>query len=108
MISILYQNNVTGDAFDVTTLCAGAKWSTKRSGSPASLELTVIVDDSVTWTHGGIVALKDGKTGIFYGYVVKIRQKETDRVEVTAYDQTWYLKKNKETYVFTGNGPIKS
>lgn len=102
MISILYQNNVTGDAFDVTTLCAGAKWSTKRSGSPASLELTVIVDDSVTWTHGGIVALKDGKTGIFYGYVVKIRQKETDRVEVTAYDQTWYLKKNKETYVFTG------
>lgn len=50
----------------------------------------------------GIVALKDGKTGIFYGYVVKIRQKETDRVEVTAYDQTWYLKKNKETYVFTG------
>lgn len=102
MITILYQNNVTGDAFDVTTLCAGAKWSTKRSGSPASLELTVIVDDSVTWTHGGIVALKDGKTGIFYGYVVKIRQKETDRVEVTAYDQTWYLKKNKETYVFTG------
>ena len=102
MISILYQNNVTGDAFDVTMLCAGAKWSTKRSGSPASLELTVIVDDSVTWTHGGIVALKDGKTGIFYGYVVKIRQKETDRVEVTAYDQTWYLKKNKETYVFTG------
>ena len=102
MISILYQNNVTGDAFDVTTLCAGAKWSTKRSGSTASLELTVIVDDSVTWTHGGIVALKDGKTGIFYGYVVKIRQKETDRVEVTAYDQTWYLKKNKETYVFTG------
>ena len=86
MISILYQNNVTGDAFDVTTLCAGAKWSTKRSGSPASLALSVIVDDSVTWTHGGIVALKDGKTGIFYGYVVKIRQKETDRVEVTAYD----------------------
>ena len=102
MISILYQNNVTGDAFDVTTLCAGAKWSTKRSGSPASLELTVIVDDSVTWTHGGIVALKDGNTGIFYGYVVKIRQKETGQVEVTAYDQTWYLKKNKETYVFTG------
>lgn len=102
MISILYQNNATGDAFDITTLCAGAKWSTKRSGFPASLELTVIVDDSVVWNHGGIVALKDGNTGIFYGYVVKIRQKETGQVEVTAYDQTWYLKKNKETYVFTG------
>jgi len=39
----------------------------------------------VTVDRRGIVALKDGKTGIFYGYVVKIRQKETDRVEVTAY-----------------------
>lgn len=80
MISILYQNNVTGDAFDVTTLCAGAKWSTKRSGSPASLELTMIADDAVVWTHGGIVALKDDDTGIFYGYVVKIGQDETDQV----------------------------
>ena len=102
MISILYQNNVTGDAFDVTMLCAGAKWSTKRSGSPASLELTMIADAAVVWTHGGIVAVKDDDTGIFYGYVVKIGQDETDQVTITAYDQTWYLKKNKETYVFNG------
>ena len=101
-MTILYQNNATGDAFDVTTLCAGAKWSTKRSGSPASLELTMIADDAVVWNHGGIVALKEGDTGIFYGYVVKIGQDETDQVTITAYDQTWYLKKNKETYVFAG------
>lgn len=101
-VSILYQNNVTGDAFDITTLTAGAKWSTKRSGSPASLELTVIADDAVVWTHGGIVAVKDGNDGLFYGYVVKISQNEKDQVAITAYDQTWYLKKNKETYVFTG------
>lgn len=101
-ISILYQNNVTGDAFDVTPLTAGAKWSTKRSGSPASLELTVIADDAVVWTHGGIVAVKDGNDGLFYGYVVKISQNEKDQVAITAYDQTWYLKKNKETYVFNG------
>lgn len=101
-ISILYQNNITGDAFDVTTLVSGAKWSTKRSGSPASLDLTAIVDDAVVWTHGGIVILKDGDTGYFYGYVVKIGQNEKGQVTITAYDQTWYLKKNKETYVFTG------
>lgn len=101
-ISVLYQNNVTGDAFDVTTLCAAAKWSTKRSGSPASLELTLIVDDAVAWVHGGIVAVKNGAEGLFYGYVVKIGQNEKDQVTITAYDQTWYLKKNKETYVFNG------
>lgn len=101
-ISILYQNNENGDAFDVTTLATAAKWSTKRSGSPASLELTFVEYASVKWTHGGIVAMKDGSTGLFYGYVVKISYDEKEQVKVTAYDQTWYLKKNKETYVFTG------
>lgn len=101
-ISIFYQNNVVGDAFDITSLCAAAKWSTKRSGSPASLELTVIANIEVVWSHGGIIALKDGNNGLFYGYVVKISQNEKDQVVVTAYDQTWYLKKNKETYVFNG------
>lgn len=101
-VSILYQNNENGDAFDVTTLASAAKWTTKRSGSPASLELTFVADASIKWTHGGIVAMKDGSTGLFYGYVVKISYDEKDQVKVTAYDQTWYLKKNKETYVFTG------
>ena len=39
-ITILYQNNVTGAAHDVTTLITAAKWTTKRSGSPASLTVT--------------------------------------------------------------------
>lgn len=94
--------NVTGAAFDITTLVSGAKWSTKRSGSPASLELTAIVNDEIQWSHGGIVTLLDDKTGLFYGYVVKISQNEKEQVQITAYDQTWYLKKNKDTYVFKG------
>ena len=102
MISILYQNNMTGETHDVATLCTGATWTTKRSGSPASLELTLLVHDDVAWNHGGIVALKEDNAGIFYGYVIKISQNEEDEVTVTAYDQTWYLKKNKETYVFAG------
>ena len=102
MITILYQNPKTGDAFDITSLCSAAKWTTKRSGSPSSLDLTVLADSAVVWDHGGIVAMKNGDDGLFYGYVVKISQNEKDQVAVTAYDQTWYLKKNKETYVFNG------
>ena len=101
-ISILYQNNVTGAAHDVTTLITAAKWTTKRSGSPASLTVTAIVDNAVAWNPGGILVLKNGSTGLFYGYVVKISQSEKDQVQITAYDQTWYLKKNKDTYVFKG------
>lgn len=101
-ITILYQNVKTGDAFDITSIVSSAKWATKRTGSPASIELSVLVDESIAWDHGGIVVVKNGDEGIFYGYVVKISQNEKDQVSITAYDQTWYLKKNKETYVFKG------
>lgn len=101
MINILYQNVKTGVAFDVSSLVTAAKWSTKRTGSPASVELTVIANDSVAWDHGGIVAVKDGNTGIFYGYVFKLSRTESGEITVTAYDQTRYLK-NKDTYVFEG------
>lgn len=101
-IHIQYQNSVTGAAFDITTLVSGAKWTTKRSGSPASLELTAVVNNEIEWIHGGIVTLLDDKTGLFYGYVVKISHNEKEEVQITAYDQIWYLKKNKDTYVFSG------
>lgn len=101
-ISVLYQNNANGDAYDITTLITSAKWTTKRSGSPSSLDLTVVVHNDIKWSHGGILCLKNGSAGLFYGYVVKISQNEKDQVQIVAYDQTWYLKKNKETYVFTG------
>ena len=100
MSTVLYQNNQTGAAFDITTLVTSAKWSTKRSGSPASLEITALWDTAVEWEHGGILTLLDGETGLFYGYVVKISRSEKEQVSITAYDQVWYLKKNKETYVF--------
>lgn len=96
----MYQNNVSGAAFDITTLITAAKWATKRSGSPASLELTAVANDDIDWKLGGILCLKTGKTGLFYGYVVKVGSNEKGQIQITAYDQTWYLKKNKETYVF--------
>lgn len=106
MASIIqYQNNVSGEAYEVQTLVSAAKWTTKRSGSPASLELTVITDESITWSPGGILTLIDDeydKKDKFYGYVTKIAQSEKNEVKITAYDQTWYLKKNKDTYVFKG------
>lgn len=101
-MNLFYQNNETGDALDITTLVTAAKWTTKRSGSPASLELSVLKDDALQWSPGGILALKQENSGIFYGYVVKIQEDEGGETDVTAYDQVWYLKKNKDTYVFSG------
>lgn len=102
---IQYQNNVSGNAYEIQNLVSAAKWTTKRSGSPASLELTVMVNESIQWSPGGILTLLNDeydKKDKFYGYVTKISQSEKNEVKITAYDQTWYLKKNKDTYVFTG------
>lgn len=99
---IQYQNNLTGDAFDITKLVTNATWTTKRRGSPARLDLTVLADPLVEWSHGGIVTLlNDANKGLFYGYVFKIGSSHEENVSITAYDQLRYLK-NKDTYVFTG------
>ena len=100
-LQIMYQNNVNGTAFDVSEIAMSPKWTTKRTGSPASFEFEVLKDQDVIWKHGGIIAVKNGKTGVFYGYIFKITETANGVVRITAYDQTRYLK-NKDTYVFTG------
>lgn len=101
MAQILYQNIDTGDAHDITTLAMAARWKTKRTGSPAQLDLTLAADPAVEIAEGGIVTLAEGGAGLFYGYVFKRGRNEKGEITVTAYDQLRYLK-NKDTYVFTG------
>ena len=101
MAQILYQNIETGDAHDITTLVTSASWKTKRTGSPAQLDLTLVSDPAVEITEGGIVTLTEDGVGLFYGYVFKYSRNEKEEVSITSYDQMRYLK-NKDTYVFTG------
>lgn len=101
-MNVRYQNNQTGEAFDVTELVRTAKWTTKRTGAPAQLDLTLLRDAGVVWSHGGVVSVLGEGGGLFYGYVFKITYSEDlETVGVTAYDQTRYLK-NKHTYEFVG------
>jgi len=97
---IFHQNKKTGAVYDISTLTEEAKWTTKRNGSPASLELTVLTHPLIQWDEGDILRVQTAEQNIFYGYAVKLSQTEKERISVTAYDQLWYLKKNKETYVF--------
>ena len=101
MAQILYQNIDTGDAYDITTLVKAASWKTKRTGSPAQLNLTLLADPAVEIAEGGIVTLTEDGTGLFYGYVFKYSRSEKEEISLTAYDQMRYLK-NKDTYVFSG------
>ncbi|MCR8844053.1 hypothetical protein NQ117_10185 [Paenibacillus sp. SC116] len=101
MIEIYYQNKKTGTSYDITTLVTDADWNTKRAGSPASFEFTMMDDKQIEIEHGGIVSFKENSKGLFYGYVFKYSRTDNGETKVVAYDQLRYLK-NKDTYVFKG------
>ena len=97
MASVMYWNIRTGEQQDITTLCKAATWKTKRVGSPAQLDLTLVPDPGVDIVEGGVITLDN----IFKGYVFKHSHNEKGETSLTAYDQIRYLK-NKDTYVFEG------
>lgn len=101
MPQIHYTNIQTRTVQDITTLCKSASWKTKRVGSPGQLDLTLAPDSGVSIVEGGVIALKEGNTGLFKGYIFKRSHNEKGEVTITAYDQMRYLK-NKDTYVFEG------
>ena len=98
-MEVLYQNPTDGTIHDITTIVSEAKWKTVRRGTAGSFTLTAL-PSSVKWDHGGIIRVKSGGCGLFYGYVFKISAKSDGMTDITAYDQLRYLK-NKNTYVFT-------
>lgn len=98
MTEILYQNSTDGTVHDITTIVSAAKWKTVRRGTAGSFTFSAL-PSSVKWEHGGVIRVKSGGRGIFYGYVFKISVKADGMTDITAYDQLRYLK-NKNTYIF--------
>ena len=73
------------------------QWETQRSGSAGSLSFSIVNDGDVTIANGDVVYFKEGKIGVFYGFVFTIKQKKDHILTITAYDQLRYFK-NKATY----------
>lgn len=98
-MEIIYQSPVDGKAYDITHLVSSPKWKTVRRGSSGQFSFSALPSE-IEWEHGGVIRVKDGDTGIFFGYIFVIKRSEDGIVDITAYDQLRYLK-NKNTYVFT-------
>ena len=104
MIQAIYQNNRTGDAFELSSIMTGLTWSTKESGSPGKVEISLLkeYDTKIKFDSGSIVAIKDVENGIeknlFYGYLFNVDTTKTS-IRLRFYDQLRYLTSNA-TYVF--------
>lgn len=75
------------------------KVTTERQISPGVMEFSFI-DTGISIAEGNPVRFKDGDTGVFYGFIFRIKRDRSNIVTVTAYDQLRYLK-NKDTMVYT-------
>ena len=102
MITIRYQNQTTGEAWDITSIAQAPRWSTTRVGTPATLTFEAIAETEVDWALGGSLSLRDDDAGLFYGFIVRIERSDQGMLGITAYDQLFWLVQNADTYVIDG------
>ena len=74
----------------------------QRTSQPGKLTFSCVKTDSLSFTAGDPVRFSVDGTVVFYGFVFEKSRTglENRKLTVTAYDQLYYLKKNKDTYVF--------
>lgn len=96
MYELLIQN---GSTVYLPPVEEQVKVTTERQISPGVMEFRFI-DTGISIAEGNPVRFKDGDTGVFYGFIFKIKRDRSNMVTVTAYDQIRYLK-NKDTLVYT-------
>ena len=70
----------------------------QRAVTPGKLEFTVVKNTGLDFQEGEAVLFSAGGTDLFYGYVFGKSRKKDGTIQVTAWDQTRYLKA-KGTFV---------
>ncbi|MDF2925884.1 MAG: phage-like element protein XkdQ [Paenibacillaceae bacterium] len=105
MLEIILDNK-SGSMWDISSITSGLSWSTTRTGRPASIDFSIILNaiyqDSAFSIHNGdIVRVRKDGVNMFYGYVFSIQNNQDGEVSVKAYDQVRYLL-SKATYEFKG------
>ena len=101
ILEVVVQDNVTGQAYDISELILEASLETTMSGQPGKLSFTYINDNVAQINEGSPLSFKADGANLFYGYVFKRNKTQDGKVVVLAYDQMRYLK-NKDTYVLSG------
>lgn len=100
-LKIIHENTV----YDVSQLCSDKiQLVTKRRATPAKLTFKIARDTveagTIAFNEGDAVALMYDEVPMFWGYIFSKSRTKEQIIDVTAYDQTRYLK-NKDTYCYT-------
>lgn len=87
--------------FDATPILEdGVEWSASVLGRAGKLKFSVVRDGVVNFVEGDkATLLADGQT-LFSGWVMTKERTSDQIIAVTAYDQMFYLARNKGTYIY--------
>lgn len=91
--------------YDATTILeGGVEWYASVTGQAGRLKFCVARDGIVNFVEGDKVSLYvDGRLR-FVGWVMTKERTSAQMIAVTAYDQMFYLARNKGTYVYQNKG----
>ena len=93
------------NVYDATPILEGSvEWFASIRGKAGRLKFKVVRDGIVNFVEGDKVTLYVNSISRFSGFVMTKERTSEQIISVTAYDQMFYLVKNKATYVFVNKG----
>lgn len=102
-IKLLLQHG--SNIYDATPILEGSvEWYASIMGKAGKLKFKVIRDGIVNFVEGDKVSLYVDTILRFSGFVMTKERTSEQIISVTAYDQMFYLARNKATYVFLNKG----
>ena len=100
-LQLLIINQDTGIHWNCTNSVTTVNYTTNRTGSPGTLQFTILKSESLTFQEGDVVRFSADGTVVFYGWVFSKSKDRWGVIEVTCYDMLRYLKANN-SYYFEG------
>lgn len=91
--------------YDATGILeGGVEWFASVMGQAGRLKFRIVRDGIVNFVEGDKVSLYVGGILRFVGWVMTKERTSEQIISVTAYDQMFYLARNKGTYVYQNKG----
>ena len=94
MMQLFYQNNKTGDTWDLATVSEKVEFKTTRKGSAWSVKITLYNSTKLAFEYGSPLAFKLDDKEVFFGYLTKIKYEKDTKTTLTFHDQIKYLLRN--------------
>ena len=102
-VKLLLQHG--SNVYDATPILeGGVEWYASIRGKAGRLKFKVVRDGIVNFVEGDKVTLSVDGMVRFSGFVMTKERTSEQIISVTAYDQMFYLTRNKATYVFVNKG----